>query len=44
VEESLGEQRRDYCVLSCLASVGSDTWVVGEWSVEHIMVRIPSKL
>eukprot|EP00873_Tetraselmis_striata_P020212 jgi/Tetstr1/440476/TSEL_028802.t1 len=37
VEEVMGGERRDYCVLTCLASLSSDSWVVAQWSVDHVM-------
>ena len=39
MEETKGGVRRDYCVVSCLAALADDTWIIAEWSMEHLMVR-----
>ena len=39
MEETKGGVRRDYCVVSCFAALAHDTWIIAEWSIEHLMVR-----
>lgn len=39
VVETVDGKRRDHCVMSCIAALSSDAWIIAEWSVEHTLVR-----